>query len=82
MLSSEDITIKRNAMSILKIVTKCDHSFEDGHCIYCFKPTPKAKHRHDWDVYGKCTECSLWAHEACTLNHDHEENPEDCIYHD
>ena len=36
LLSSEDITIKRNAMSILKVIQKCDHSFEEGSCIYCF----------------------------------------------
>lgn len=38
LLQSDDITIKRNAMSILKVCQKCDHKTEDGHCIYCFKP--------------------------------------------
>lgn len=36
LLSSDDITIKRNAISILKVCQKCDHKFEGGQCIYCF----------------------------------------------
>lgn len=40
LLTSDDITIKRNAMSILKVLTGCDHKHEDGQCIYCFRPEP------------------------------------------
>lgn len=52
LLTSEDSTIKRNAMSILKTLTGCDHTYEDGRCIYCFKPRPsttdwkQCKHEH------------------------------------
>ena len=40
LLGSEDTTVKRNAMSILKVLTGCDHKNEDGQCVYCFKPRP------------------------------------------
>lgn len=43
LLGSEDITIKRNAMSILKVMQKCDHKFENGNCIYCFIPKKPKK---------------------------------------
>jgi len=41
LLTSDDITIKRNAMSILKVLSGCDHANEDGACIYCFRPAPR-----------------------------------------
>lgn len=37
LLGSDDITIKRNAMSILKVMQNCDHKHENGKCIYCFQ---------------------------------------------
>lgn len=56
LLSSEDITIIRNAMSILKVLQKCDHQIEDGRCIYCFTPKkPK-----------KCANCVAGDHENCS----------------
>lgn len=42
LLSSDDITIKRNATSILKVCQKCDHNyaFDTGICMYCFAHGP------------------------------------------
>lgn len=38
LLTSEDATVYRNAMSILKVLRECDHSPDStGRCIYCFK---------------------------------------------
>ena len=51
LLSSDDITIKRNAISILKVCQKCDHKFEAGQCIYCFSKeqakTIKCRNQHE-----------------------------------
>ena len=59
LLTSEDTTVYRNAISILKVLRECDHKpDESGRCIYCLKPIPKC--RHDWDAYGKCTRCGEW----------------------
>lgn len=49
LLTSDDTTIKRNAMSILKVLSGCDHKHEAGRCIYCFKPAPR--------THGQCPEC-------------------------
>ena len=38
LLDSQDITIHRNAMSILKCLQRCEHQFERGACIYCLLP--------------------------------------------
>lgn len=39
LLTSDDVTIKRNAMSILKTLSGCDHTPDESRrCIYCFKP--------------------------------------------
>lgn len=41
LLTSEDMTVYRNAMSILKTLRECDHSPDStGRCIYCFKQLP------------------------------------------
>lgn len=41
LLTSEDLTVYRNAMSILKVLRDCDHApDETGRCIYCFKALP------------------------------------------
>ena len=45
-LHSEDSTIRRNAMSILKLAQNCDHAADEllgdmqqeARCMYCFKP--------------------------------------------
>lgn len=60
LLSSEDVTIKRNAMSILKVCQRCDHKYEQGHCIYCFTKDKTYECKHDFDNYGKCTKCGRW----------------------
>lgn len=63
LLTSEDRTIYRNAMSILKVLRECDHNFDgSARCIYCLReqpyrpaqwcgtcdlPTDQCKHDHD-----------------------------------
>ncbi len=57
LLGSEDVIIKRNAMSILKVLQKCDHridrtraTFHDyGECIYCFKKQYTPPHQDETD---------------------------------
>lgn len=62
LLTSDDTTIKRNAMSILKVLTGCDHKHENGRCIYCFKPQPYRPAQ--W-----CGTCDLPA-DQCKGDHD------------
>lgn len=61
LLSSEDTTIKRNAMSILKVIQKCDHAPDSRgpypSCMYCFKKLvhPDLCQRCGWSNDGsKC----------------------------
>lgn len=67
LLTSDDVTIKRNAMSILKVMTGCDHKFERTEsgtrevCIYCLKSrlyAPTCTACHGKDPEG-CTYCSV-----------------------
>lgn len=59
LLSSDDTTIKRNAMSILKVIQKCDHANDSrGQCVYCFRQNyhPDLCQCCGWtsDGNGKC----------------------------
>lgn len=38
LLESNDETIRRNAMSILKLCQRCEHDFQQDLCTYCFAP--------------------------------------------
>lgn len=62
LLTSDDATIKRNAVSILKIAQNCDHRNENGRCIYCFRP--QAYRPAQW-----CGTCDLPA-DQCKNDHD------------
>lgn len=62
LLSSDDTTIKRNAMSILKVIQKCDHAADShGDCIYCFKKGVHAKPLAHCDTHSlfewDCEDC-------------------------
>lgn len=63
LLTSDDATVQRNAMSILKTLQRCDHAGdrENGKCIYCFKPVP----HHDL-----CQQCGWMPHDNKCVNPD------------
>lgn len=55
LLTSEDRTVYRNAMSILKVLRECDHAPDaSGRCIYCFGIHPRP-HELDPDAVPPIT---------------------------
>ena len=86
LLSSDDIIIKRNAISILKVMQKCDHKYEEGKCIYCFAPKQNKKECHHSSIIT-CPDCAknklkkpYGLKNACMYDHDHTSG--NCEYHD
>lgn len=79
LLSSEDITIKRNAMSILKIMQRCDHNFAGSYCIYCFaKKFPLCERCHKVaDTVLNISPYGLWVCSPCQAGL--EAQPDKCI---